>query len=73
MFPRAWIERIRDILDAMAEIETFTQGMDFDAFRNDPKTLRAVELDFITLLSLVRQHTTSPRLCKQRTPRFPGI
>ena len=49
MLPRGWIERIRDILDAMAEIETFTQGMDFDAFRKDPKTLRAVELDFIII------------------------
>ena len=49
MFPRGWIERIRDILDAIAEIETFTQGMDFDALRNDPKTLRAVELDFIII------------------------
>jgi uncharacterized protein with HEPN domain len=49
MFPRAWTERIRDILDAIAEIETFTQGMTFDAFRNDPKTIRAVELDFIII------------------------
>ena len=49
MLPRAWSERLRDILDAIAEIKTFTQGMDFDAFRNDPKTLRAVELDFIII------------------------
>src|SRR5262245_22471918 len=27
MSPRAWRERIRDILDAVAEITTFTQGM----------------------------------------------
>jgi len=49
MFPRAWTERIRDILDAMSEIETFMHGMAFDALRNDPKTLRAIELDFILI------------------------
>jgi uncharacterized protein with HEPN domain len=49
MLPRSWTERIRDILDAMSEIETFTHGMAFDAFRNDAKTIRAVELDFIII------------------------
>jgi uncharacterized protein with HEPN domain len=49
MFPRSWTERIQDILDAISEIETFTHGMAFDALRNDPKTLRAVELDFIII------------------------
>lgn len=37
------MERLRDILDAIAEINTFTQGMVFDTFRNDAKTIRAVE------------------------------
>ena len=49
MLPRSWTERIRDILDAMSEIETFTHSMAFDAFRNDTKTIRAVELDFIII------------------------
>jgi len=39
--------RIQDILDAIVEIQSFTMGMDFESFRNDPKTIRAVELDFI--------------------------
>src|SRR6266446_9996432 len=50
MFPRSWTERIQDILDAISEIETFTHGMAFDALRNDPKTIRAVELDFIIII-----------------------
>ena len=49
MFPRSWRERIHDILDAVAEINTFTQGIAFDVFRYDAKTMRAVELDFIII------------------------
>ncbi len=33
----------RDIADAIRMIESFTAGMDFDAFREDPKTVAAVE------------------------------
>jgi len=32
-----------DIRDAVASIEQFTKDMDFDAFRQDPKTIAAVE------------------------------
>ena len=49
MSPRAWHERIQDILDAVAEVTAFTQGMAFEAFRYDAKTMRAVELDFIII------------------------
>ncbi len=49
MSPRVWKERIQDILDAIAEIQTFTAGMDFNTFRNDQRTIRAVELDFIVI------------------------
>ena len=34
---------LRDIVDAIGMIETFTSGMDFEAFREDPKTVAAVE------------------------------
>ena len=49
MSPRAWHEQVRDILDAIAEIEEFTRGMQFEDFCEDGKTLKAVELDFILL------------------------
>ena len=39
MSPRAWTERIRDILDAIAEIQIFTKDMDFEGFQQDVKTL----------------------------------
>lgn len=34
---------LRDIADAMAMIEAFTAGMDFEAFREDAKTIAAAE------------------------------
>ena len=34
---------LRDIADAIGMIETFTSGMDLEAFREDPKTVAAVE------------------------------
>ena len=37
------------MLDALREIQDFTHGLSFDDFRNDTKTLRAVELDVIVL------------------------
>lgn len=36
-------QHYQDILDAIASIESFTEGMDFEAFRTDPKTVAAVE------------------------------
>ena len=49
MSPRAWQDRIRDILDAIAEIETFTRGMDYEAFQEDDKSVRAVAMNFIII------------------------
>ncbi|MCX6057278.1 MAG: DUF86 domain-containing protein [Chloroflexi bacterium] len=49
MSPRDWRERIRDILDAIAEIQQFTLGMDFESFKVDDKSIRAVEMNFIII------------------------
>ena len=49
MAVRRWRERIRDILNAVAEVEVFTQGMTGDQFLLDHKTIRAVELNFIII------------------------
>lgn len=42
-------ERIQDVLDAIIEIQMFTRGLDFDSFKADVKTIRAVELNFIII------------------------
>jgi uncharacterized protein with HEPN domain len=49
MSPRAWQERVRDILQAIEEIQRFTDGMDFEAFQRDDKTIRAVEMNLIII------------------------
>ena len=49
MLPRSWQDRVRDVLDAIAEIEQFTEGMDFATFRDDVRTIKAVQLNFIVI------------------------
>jgi uncharacterized protein with HEPN domain len=49
MSPRVWQERVRDILQAIQEIRKFTEGMNFEAFQNDDKTIRAVEMNLIII------------------------
>lgn len=49
MTPRDWKLRVQDILQAIAEIQTFTAGMTFEEFQADTKTIRAVIAD-ITIL-----------------------
>ena len=40
---------LRDSADAIAMIETFTAGMDLEAFREDPKTIAAVERKLLVI------------------------
>ncbi len=49
MSPRDWKDYVRDILNAIQEIISFTSGATFDSFRDDVKTIRAVELNFIII------------------------
>ena len=49
MSPRAWQERIEDILSCARNNRDFTEGMSFDAFLDDPKTIRAVAYEFTTI------------------------
>lgn len=49
MSPRTWRERLNDILTCARNIESFTAGMSFDAFLDDPRTIRAVAFEFITM------------------------
>jgi len=47
--PGEWKDRLRDILDAVAEIQAFTRDMDFEAFSADAKTQKAVECNLIVI------------------------
>ena len=37
-----WRLRVEDILEAIAKVQRYTQGMDFEAFQADQKTIDAV-------------------------------
>jgi len=39
---RTWSERVEDIIDAIERINSYVDDLDFDAFRNDQKTVDAV-------------------------------
>jgi uncharacterized protein with HEPN domain len=42
MSPREWKERIADIIEAYANLQSFIEGMTFENFAGDIKTVRAV-------------------------------
>ena len=47
--PRNWKLRIRHILDAISECQTFVAGMTYEEFCADSKTLKAVVADLILI------------------------
>jgi len=49
MSPRDWRDRIREILEAISEIQKFTQDMNYETFKMDEKSIRAVEMNFIII------------------------
>ena len=68
MSPRNWHDRIRDIIDAIAEIQRFTQGMDYETFKMDEKSIRAVEMNFI-IIGEAASHITED--IEERYPMIP--
>jgi uncharacterized protein with HEPN domain len=40
--PRAWRERVQDIIEAVERVLAYTNAMDFEAFTRDQKTIDAV-------------------------------
>ena len=68
MSPRDWEERIRDILDAISEIDVFTYGMNFDGFKADTKTMKAVELNLIVIGEAV---AGIPNEIEEKHPQIP--
>jgi uncharacterized protein with HEPN domain len=49
MSPRAWEAYVQDILDAIREIISFMEKIDFDTFRQDVKTIGPVDLNLIII------------------------
>lgn len=65
---RDWQNRIQDILDAIAEIESFTDGMTYEQFQADLKTLRAVLYNLAIIGEVVR---SVPPEVKAQHPEIP--
>jgi uncharacterized protein with HEPN domain len=40
--PREWRARVEDILEAIAKIERYVEGLNYEQFQADPKTVDAV-------------------------------
>lgn len=51
---RNWQNRVQDILNAITEIEHFVDGMTFDDFQADAKTVRAVLYDMAIIGEAIR-------------------
>jgi uncharacterized protein with HEPN domain len=63
---------LRDVLAAIADIESFTEGMDFEAFQTDAKTIAAVERKLQVISeAAVRLGDGAERLCPG--PPWPNI
>ncbi len=67
MSPRNWQDRIRDILDAIAEIQKFTHQMDFEVFKKDIRSIRAVEMNFIIISESANQ------IPEEVVEKYPGV
>ena len=58
------VDGLRDICDAIDMIERFTEGMDFEAFGEDPKTVAAVERKLLVISeAAIRLGDQGPALC----------
>ena len=68
MSVRNWRDRIRDILDALSEIHEFTHALDFETFKMDDKSIRAVEMNFIIIGEAASQ---IPEEIEERNPDIP--
>ena len=68
MSPRRWDERIQDILLAIQEIRSFVANVEFTDFKDDLKTIRAVELNFIIIGEAAR---AVPEETQEKYPEVP--
>jgi len=47
--PRDWVYWLGDLLEAIQDVCSYTQGLDFEAFTRDRRTLQAVVYCFIVI------------------------
>jgi hypothetical protein len=62
---RSWPLRLKDMIAAIEEIRAFTRGMGFEAFRDDPRTLKAV-LWNLSVIGEAARHAPSDVMAAHR-------
>lgn len=70
MSPRAWSDRVRDILDAIGEIQLFMRGVEYDSFASNREKRKAVLANF-AIIGEASRHI--PDAIKQRHPGVPWV
>jgi uncharacterized protein with HEPN domain len=68
MYPRGWQGRVQDILEAIENVRTFTEGMTFEEFVSDMKTVKAVAFE-VSLIGEAASHI--PDEVRTRYPQVP--
>ena len=68
MPPRQWRLRVEDILDAIAKIERYVEGLTFEQFHTDDKTVDAVVRNLEIIGEAVRHLSASQEGLPSETP-----
>lgn len=68
MSHRPWQSRLEDILEAIADIFSFVEGMDFERFASDKKTVRAAAYEIGVIGEAARN---IPTLIQEQYPDIP--
>jgi uncharacterized protein with HEPN domain len=65
---REFSDYLKDILDAIEKVQQFVEGMDFDKFSHDPKTVFAV----VRALEIIGEASKKiPETTKRQNPDLP--
>lgn len=68
MPPRDWRLRVEDILDAIARIERYVEGLGFEQFQSDQKTVDAVVRNLEVIGEAVRHLSAAHESLPSRVP-----